>query len=105
MVKTSTGAESLYARQRVVNAAHAAEVQAIDSVFTAMSATSRAAGLGRILAGLGFEGMGCVHPMQIEVIHDAFAPTATEIETSAEDCRRLQEPSRGGSEWSAWARR
>src|ERR1039457_4069862 len=33
VVKTSTGAESLYARQRIVNAAHAAGVQAIYSVF------------------------------------------------------------------------
>jgi citrate lyase subunit beta/citryl-CoA lyase len=24
--------------------------------------------------------MGCVHPLQIAVIHDAFAPTSTEIE-------------------------
>jgi citrate lyase subunit beta/citryl-CoA lyase len=30
--------------------------------------------------GLGFEGMGCVHPLQIAVIHQAFAPTAAEIE-------------------------
>jgi citrate lyase subunit beta / citryl-CoA lyase len=29
---------------------------------------------------LGFEGMGCVHPTQIAVIHEAFAPTAAEIE-------------------------
>ena len=33
VVKTSGGSESLYARQRVVNAAHAAQVQAIDSVY------------------------------------------------------------------------
>jgi citrate lyase subunit beta/citryl-CoA lyase len=26
--------------------------------------------------------MGCVHPLQIAVIHDAFAPTAAEIERS-----------------------
>lgn len=80
VVKTPSGAESLYARQRVVNAAHAADVQAIDSVFgdvgnlealRAWAANSRA---------MGFEGMGCVHPMQIPVIHEAFAPTASEIE-------------------------
>jgi len=80
VVKTPTGAESLYARQRVVNAARAAGVQAIDSVFgdvgnleglRAWALTSRA---------LGFEGMGCVHPSQIPVIHEAFAPTAAEIE-------------------------
>jgi citrate lyase subunit beta/citryl-CoA lyase len=29
---------------------------------------------------LGFEGMGCVHPLQIPVIHQAFAPTQAEIE-------------------------
>jgi len=29
---------------------------------------------------MGFEGMGCVHPGQIRVIHEAFQPTAIEIE-------------------------
>jgi citrate lyase subunit beta / citryl-CoA lyase len=80
VVKTRDGAESLFARQRVVNAAHAAGVQAIDSVFgdlgdleglRAWAANSRA---------LGFEGMGCVHPLHIPVIHEAFAPTSVEIE-------------------------
>jgi citrate lyase subunit beta/citryl-CoA lyase len=29
---------------------------------------------------LGFEGMGCIHPRQIEVIHNGFAPEQEEIE-------------------------
>ena len=29
---------------------------------------------------LGFDGMGCIHPRQIRVIHEAFAPTDKEIE-------------------------
>ncbi|MGA9566417.1 MAG: HpcH/HpaI aldolase/citrate lyase family protein, partial [Candidatus Korobacteraceae bacterium] len=29
---------------------------------------------------MGFEGMGCIHPTQIEVIHRAFAPSAAELE-------------------------
>jgi citrate lyase subunit beta/citryl-CoA lyase len=29
---------------------------------------------------LGFEGMGCVHPRQISIVHQAFAPTPAEIE-------------------------
>jgi len=29
---------------------------------------------------LGFEGMGCIHPAQIPVIHAAFAPSKIEIE-------------------------
>jgi citrate lyase subunit beta/citryl-CoA lyase len=29
---------------------------------------------------LGFEGMGCIHPLQIPVIHQAFAPSQADIE-------------------------
>jgi citrate lyase subunit beta/citryl-CoA lyase len=80
VVKTATGAESLYARQRVVNAAHAAGVQAIDSVFGDVGDMEGLRTWGLQSRALGFEGMGCVHPLQIAVIHDAFAPTMAEIE-------------------------
>ena len=80
VVKTSTGAESLYARQRVVNAAHAAGVQAIDSVFGDVADMDGLRAWGLDSCAMGFEGMGCVHPLQIAVIHEAFAPTEAEIE-------------------------
>ncbi len=80
VVKTPAGAESLYARQRVVNAAHAAGVQAIDSVFGDVGDMEGLRVWGLNSRALGFEGMGCVHPVQIPVIHDAFAPTFLEIE-------------------------
>jgi citrate lyase subunit beta/citryl-CoA lyase len=80
VVKTATGAESIYARQRLINAAHAARVQAIDSVFGDVGDLQGLRTWAVNSRGLGFEGMGCVHPSQIEVIHEAFAPTATEIE-------------------------
>jgi len=80
VVKTSTGAESLYARQRVVNAAHAAGLQAIDSVFGDVGDMEGLRAWGLSSRALGFEGMGCVHPTQIPVIHEAFAPSTAEIE-------------------------
>ena len=80
VVKTSTGAESLYARQRVVNASHAAGVQAIDSVFGDVGDMEGLRTWGLSSRALGFEGMGCVHPAQISVVHEAFAPSAAEIE-------------------------
>jgi citrate lyase subunit beta / citryl-CoA lyase len=80
VVKTPTGNESLYARQRVVNAAHAAGVQAIDSVFGDVGDMEGLRAWGLNSRALGFEGMGCVHPLQISVIHEAFAPTSAEIE-------------------------
>jgi citrate lyase subunit beta/citryl-CoA lyase len=80
VVKTATGAESLYARQRVVNAAHAAHIQAIDSVFGDVADMGGLLCWGEASRGMGFEGMGCIHPMQIEVIHRAFAPSPGELD-------------------------
>jgi citrate lyase subunit beta / citryl-CoA lyase len=80
VVKTATGTESLFARQRVVNAAHAAGVQAIDSVFGDVGDIEGLRTWALNSRALGFEGMGCVHPLQIAEIHEAFAPTSAEIE-------------------------
>jgi len=78
--KTVEGTESFYARTRLVNAAKAAGVQAIDSVFGDIENMEGLAEWGVASRGLGFEGMGCIHPRQIPVIHKAFAPTEAQIE-------------------------
>jgi citrate lyase subunit beta/citryl-CoA lyase len=78
--KTFEGTESFYARTRLVNAAKATGVQAIDSVFGDIENLEGLAEWGVASRGLGFEGMGCIHPRQIPVIHKAFAPTDAEIE-------------------------
>jgi citrate lyase subunit beta / citryl-CoA lyase len=80
VVKTSEGRESLYARARLVNAAHAAGVQAIDSVYGDVGDMDGLRRWGEASRALGFEGMGCIHPSQIMVIHQAFALSAAEIE-------------------------
>jgi citrate lyase subunit beta/citryl-CoA lyase len=80
VAKTSSGGESLYARQRIVNAARAAGVQAIDSVFGDVGNMDGLRQWALNSRALGFEGMGCVHPTQITIIHGAFAPSSAEIE-------------------------
>ena len=80
VVKTTEGRESQYARSRVVNAARAAGVQAIDSVFSDVADMDGLRRWGEASRAAGFEGMGCIHPGQIRVIHEAFQPTAIEIE-------------------------
>jgi citrate lyase subunit beta/citryl-CoA lyase len=79
VVKTREGDESLYARMRTVNAARAAGVQAIDSVYGDVEDLDGLERWGRRSSAMGFEGMGCVHPRQIEVVHRAFAPTEEEL--------------------------
>jgi citrate lyase subunit beta / citryl-CoA lyase len=83
VVKTSEGRESLYARTRLVNAAKAAHIQAIDSVFGDIADLEGLSSWGENSRALGFEGMGCIHPSQIPVIHRAFSPTVAELEKAA----------------------
>jgi citrate lyase subunit beta/citryl-CoA lyase len=80
VVKSPAGSESLYARQRAVNAAHAAHVQAIDSVYSDVADPDGLRRWGEASRAMGFEGMGCLHPIQIDIIHRAFAPTPSELE-------------------------
>jgi citrate lyase subunit beta / citryl-CoA lyase len=80
VVKTLEGRESQYARTRLLNAARAAGIQAIDSVFSDVGDLAGLRQWGEHSRALGFEGMGCIHPSQIPVIHEAFAPTRIEIE-------------------------
>lgn len=80
VARTQSGQESQYARLRLVNAAKAAGVQAIDSVFSDVADMEGLRKWGEQSRALGFEGMGCIHPLQIQVIHEAYAPTQAEID-------------------------
>lgn len=80
VVKTRQGDESVFARRRLVNAARAAGVQAIDSVYGDVGDVEGLRAWARRARAWGYDGMGCIHPRQIEPIHEAFAPTAEEVE-------------------------
>ncbi len=80
VVKTAEGGETLWARNRLLNAAKAARLQAIDSVYGDVGDLSGLMAWAERARALGFEGMGCVHPRQIPVIHQAFAPSAKELD-------------------------
>lgn len=78
--RTPGGSESQVARSVVVNAARAAGIQPIDSVFSDFADNEYLSGVALKSKAMGFEGMGCIHPGQIHVIHEAFNPTNEEIE-------------------------
>ena len=68
------------ARSLCLCAAAAAEVIAIDTVYTDYEDSG---GLARYAANArrdGFSGMLAIHPAQVDVINQAFVPTAAEIE-------------------------
>jgi citrate lyase subunit beta / citryl-CoA lyase len=96
VVKTAEGGESLFARARLVNAAHAAGVQAIDSVFGDVGDMEGLKTWGENSRALGFEGMGCIHPAQIAIIHAAFAPSGVEIEKAQKIVAAFEEAQQKG---------
>lgn len=86
-VRTQDQSESAYARSRVLNAARAAGVTPLASVYPGFEdrdAISRYVSQAR---AQGYEGVGCIHPAQIAIVHEAFRPT----EKEAEVARRIVE--------------
>jgi len=94
--RTSEGKESLYARSMIINAAKAASVQAVDSVYSDIGDME---GLRESILeakSLGFEGKGCIHPRQIAIVHENFAPTPDELERAQEIVSAYEEAEKQG---------
>ncbi|GAB3683144.1 CoA ester lyase [Salinarchaeum chitinilyticum] len=70
--------ESSYARQRVVTAAAAANVDAIDTLWTEFDDEAGLRADATDAAALGFDGKLAIHPAQVPVINDAFTPDESE---------------------------
>ncbi len=94
--RTDSGRESFWARSQVVNAARAAGVQPIDSVFSDVSDMGALRKSALEAKGLGFDGKGCIHPRQIAVVHEAFAPTKTELEKARRIVAAFEEAQKKG---------
>ena len=94
--RTNEGTESLFARQMLINAAKAAGIQTIDTVFSDVTDME---GLRKSVLEakqLGFEGKGCIHPRQVQVVHEAFAPTEAEIERAQKIVLAFEEAEKKG---------
>jgi len=94
--RTTEGRESFWARSQVVNAARAAGVQPIDSVFSDVADMEGLRESVLEAKSLGFEGKGCIHPRQIAVIHEAFAPSPAELEKAQRIVAAFEEAERKG---------
>jgi len=94
--RTNEGRESFYARSALINAARAARIQAIDTVFSDVSDDQGLRESVLEAKALGFDGKGCIHPRQIRTIHEAFAPSDQEIEKARKIVLAFEEAERRG---------
>ena len=86
-----------YARNRMIVAARAHRLDAIDGPFANFrdpEGYRRQAVEGSIL---GCVGKWAIHPSQIEIANDVFAPTAEEIERARVMCEAYEASERGGA--------
>ena len=95
--RTRIGTESLFARSAVINAAKAAGIQALDSVFPDVNDEEGLRQSVLEAKAIGFEGKGCIHPRQIKTIHDAFAPSSAERDYARRVVDTFEEAQRNGS--------
>lgn len=94
--RTLEGRESFLMRGAVLNAARAAGVQAIDTVFSDVGDMEALLTSVHEAKALGFDGKGCIHPRQIAVVHRGFAPTDTEIGKATRIVRAFDDAERRG---------
>jgi citrate lyase subunit beta/citryl-CoA lyase len=74
------GLELLHVRSRVVLACALGGIPAIDGVYLDVGDGDGLAVEARRARALGFAAKLCIHPAQLEVVRDAFTPSAAEVE-------------------------
>ena len=79
-VREGQARDLIYARSSIVIAAASAHVQAVDGVWVDLNDTQGLLGFAKQSRQLGFSGMSCIHPAQIQAINQTFSPTAEEID-------------------------
>lgn len=94
--RTPEGTESFFARQMTVYAARAAGVQPIASVYSDIENEEGLAGYVQRERGLGFDGIGCIHPRQIPVVHREMTPKPSEVERAVRVVRAAREAEKRG---------
>ncbi|MFD1587567.1 HpcH/HpaI aldolase/citrate lyase family protein [Halorientalis brevis] len=78
--RTEEGTEVLYAREHVVLAASAADVDAIDTIHADIQDAAGLREQTEFAIELGYDGKMAIHPSQVDVINDAFTPSTDRIE-------------------------
>ena len=86
-----------YAMHRIVVAARAAGLRAIDGPLADYRDEEALRKSCLLARSLGFEGKWCIHPAQIEVVNEVFAPTEKEVEWAERVMAAYEEASAAGT--------
>ena len=90
------GAELYFARCAVLHAARYAKIDAFDVVFSDVNDDDGFLKEVALIKRLGFNGKSLVNPRQIELLHNAFAPTEDELDDAERIIRAADEAEKKG---------
>ena len=74
----------LYARQRTIHGAALASLDVLDMPHVNITSLDEVAEEAEKAHEIGFTGKAAIHPAQLDIIHQAFSPTAQQINTAQE---------------------
>jgi len=90
MKRRPGGEELLYCRSRLMLAAKAAGIRAIDTPWTSLDEEALALDID-VANRLGFDGKCAIHPNQVPAINDAFFPSEKELKEARRILKRHEE--------------
>ncbi|KHT08893.1 citrate (pro-3S)-lyase subunit beta [Pectobacterium brasiliense] len=90
------GTELFYARCAVLHAARAAGIDAFDVVYPNVNDDAGFLKEVDLIRKLGFNGKSLINPRQIELLHNAYAPTQDEVDYSHLVIKAAEEGERAG---------
>jgi citrate lyase subunit beta / citryl-CoA lyase len=85
-----------YAMQRIVVAARAADLRAVDGPVADYRDEDGLRKSCLLARSLGFDGKWCIHPVQIETVNEVFQPTEEETEWAKKVLKAYEEASAAG---------
>lgn len=85
------GVELLFARSMVVNAARAAGIYALDTVYSDLNNEEGFVRELKLIKQLGFDGKSIISPRQIDPVNRVFAPTGEELEHALKVIEAIKE--------------
>ena len=94
--RTKEGLEILYARTRLVTAAHAAGVGVYDTPFTDVNDDEGIEADSRLARSLGFTGKAAISPRHLDAINRCFSPSQAETDYAREVLAAIEDAKRCG---------
>jgi citrate lyase subunit beta/citryl-CoA lyase len=95
--RSKDGIELLVARSQVLMAARAANIYALDTVFSDINDDEGFIKEVKLIKQLGFDGKSVIHPRQVTLVHQVYTPTKKEIDYSIRVLNAIDEAEKRSS--------